>query len=115
MDKWSDKYLNKFTEGDALTQYLATRLVDLAKTNLLTSTNMDGSPMTTYKKTGKPLIDTGAMLGSISKVDSSVVVNVPYAAQVQRDTGNYFITKPPVKLLEAWLKDYLRLASPIPH
>jgi hypothetical protein len=107
MDKWSDKYINKLTEGDSLTQYLATRLVDLAKTNLLTSSNMDGSPMTTNKKTGKPLIDTGAMLGSIARVDSSAVVNVPYAAKVQSETGNYFITKPPVALLGEWLGDYL--------
>jgi hypothetical protein len=107
MEKWSDKYVNKLTQGDSLTQYLANRLVRQARVNLLTSTNVDGSPMTTNKKTGRPLIDTGAMLGSIARVDSSVVVNVPYAAQVQRDTGNYFITKPPVTLLGQWLADFL--------
>lgn len=107
MEKWSDKYIGRLTEGNALTHNLAKRLAEQARVNLLTSTQIDGTPMTTFKKTGKPLIDTGAMLGSINNVDNTVVVNVPYAATVQQETGNYFIGKPPVKLLGAWLGDFL--------
>ena len=101
---WSD-FLNKFTEP-RFTNHLATEMATWARQNLNTSTNIDGSQMTTNKRNGRPLIDTGDMLRSISAVNNTVTVNVPYAKEVQINTGNYFIGKPPNTVLVEWLNSY---------
>jgi hypothetical protein len=101
---WSD-ILSKFFEP-RFTNHLANKMATWSRQNLNTSTNIDGSQMTTNKKSGRPLIDTGDMLRSISAVDNTVTVNVPYAKEVQSKTGNYFIGTPPNRVLVEWLNSY---------
>jgi hypothetical protein len=64
--------------------------------------------MVTNKVSGRPLIDTGQMLRSISVNDNQAVVNVPYAQEVQDRTGNTFISKPTQADWEVWLTRFLR-------
>ena len=64
--------------------------------------------MVTNKVSGRPLIDTGQMLRSISVNKNEVVVNVPYAQEVQEKTGNTFISKPTQADWELWLTRFLR-------
>lgn len=85
---------------------MATKMAAHARDNLQTSTNIDGSPMTTNKRRGKPLIDTGDMLASIRAVENRCIVDVPYASEVQERTGNRFIGKPRGEVLGQWLKEY---------
>ena len=101
---WSD-FLDKYSEP-RFTNHLATEMAIWARANLNTSTNIDGTQMTTNKRSGRPLIDTGDMLRSITSVSNTVVVNVPYAVDVQDKTGNYFIGKPPNRTLVEWLNSY---------
>lgn len=63
--------------------------------------------MTTKKVVGKPLIDTGAMLRSITANGNQVTVNVPYAEEVQVKTGNRFVDVPDAQTLEKWVADYV--------
>ena len=101
---WS-KVLQKYNDP-RFTNHLASEMARWARQNLNTSTNIDGSPMVTNKTSGKPLIDTGDMLRSITQVDNRVSVNVPYAVEVQEKTGNTFIGRPPNKILENWVNNY---------
>lgn len=86
--------------------YLARRLAQHAKENLQTSTNLDGSKMQTRKRKGKPLIATGTMQGSIRAVSDKCEVDVPYAAEVQKRTGNTFIGEPRQEVWDLWLQEY---------
>lgn len=101
---WS-RPLTKYS-GSRFTNYLASELADWAKNNLITSTNIDRTPMVTNKLSGKPLIDTGRLLNSITVNNSTVRVNVPYAAEVQKKTGNYFIGVPPSYTFNEWVNNY---------
>ncbi len=102
---WSQKILARF-DDKLLLPHLASMTAIKARNCLLTSTNWDGTPMVTQKKTGKPLIDTGAMLRSITSNDNEVSVNVPYAQEVQDRTGNRFIDRPTPEDFDYWLKDF---------
>ncbi len=86
--------------------YMARSMAQHAKENLQTSTNIDGSSMSTAKRRGKPLIATGAMLGSIRAVGNKCEVDTPYAAEVQRRTGNKFIGPPRPEVWAKWLSEY---------
>lgn len=63
--------------------------------------------MTTKKVVGKPLIDTGAMLQSITANGNQVTVRVPYSEEAQVKTGNRFIDIPDAQTLEEWIADYV--------
>lgn len=86
---------------------MARRMAQHAKENLQTSTNIDGSQMSTRKRNGKPLIATGAMVGSIRAEGNKCIVDTPYAAQVQRRTGNTFIGRPRGEVWAEWLGTYI--------
>ncbi len=101
---WSD-ILQRYNDP-RFTSHLASEMAVWARHNLNTSTNIDGSPMTINPDSGRPLIDTGDMLRSITQVNNTVSVNVPYAADVQVKTGNTFIGRPPNKILVNWLNNY---------
>ena len=101
---WSD-ILQKYN-NPRFTNHLASEMAKRARHNLNTSTNIDGSPMVTNKRSGRPLIDTGRMLRSITQINNTVIVNVPYAVEVQEKTGNTFIGRPPNKMLENWVNNY---------
>lgn len=101
---WSD-ILQRYKDP-RFTNHLASEMAMWARRNLITSTNIDGSPMVTNKESGRPLIDTGDMLRSITQVGSTVSVNVPYAVDVQVNTGNTFIGTPPDTVLENWVNNY---------
>lgn len=78
----------------------------------MTSQNWDGSKMTTRKKTGKPLIDTGRMLSSITVEGAKAVVPVKYATDVQERTGNTFISTPTPDDLKLWMYVFRDLYVP---
>lgn len=101
---WS-RHITKYS-NPRFTNYLAVELANWAKNNILTSTKIDGTPMTTNKRFGRPLISSGNLLNSITVLDSTVQVNVPYAAEVQEKTGNYFIGKPPSAKIKNWVNNY---------
>lgn len=101
---WSD-ILQRYN-GPRFPNHLASEMAMWARSNLNTSTNIDGSPMVTNKKSGRPLIDTGDMLRSITQVNNTVSVNVPYAVEVQVNTGNTFIGRPTNKQLANWINNY---------
>lgn len=101
---WS-RHLTKYSNS-RFTNYLALELAKWSRNNLLTSTNIDGTPMLTNKQIGRPLISSGNLLNSITVSDGTVRVNAPYAAEVQEKTGNYFIGKPPRATFEKWVSNY---------
>lgn len=101
---WSDR-LKRYNDP-RFTKHLASEMAKWARGNIITSTNIDGSPMRTNKKYGRPLIDTGAMLRSITPVGNKVIVNVPYAVKVQLKTGNTFIGRPKNNILKNWINNY---------
>ena len=101
---WS-RHLTKYSNS-RFTNHLAVELANWARNNILTSTNIDGTPMTTNKRIGRPLIHTGNLLSSITVSNSTVRVNAPYAAEVQKKTGNYFIGEPPKATIEKWVNNY---------
>ena len=99
------KLLDKYKTPEFLA-YMAVRMAQHAKENLQTSTNLDGSPMTTAKRRGKPLVNTGAMQGSIVAVGNKCVVGASYTSEVQKRTGNTFIGKPRSEVLGQWVSEY---------
>lgn len=101
---WSD--ILKRYDDPRFTTHLASEMAMWSRKNLNTSTNIDGSPMVTKKTNGRPLIDTGDMLRSITQLNNTVTVNVPYAVDVQEKTGNTFIGRPTNKTLVEWLNKY---------
>jgi len=109
---WSN-ILSKFESADYVNS-LATELAFTARVNLVSSTNFDSSAMTTKKTLGRPLIDTGAMLRSISANANQVTVNTDYAADVQLSTGNTFIDKPTPDMIATWSANYIAKSNALP-
>lgn len=101
---WSD-VLNKF--DTRYTEFLAQECAFKSRQNIITSTNWDGTPMVTRKKHGKPLIDTGYMLGAITSVGSSCISPAPYSQDVQDYTGNTFIQRPTPEDIQGWTASYI--------
>lgn len=81
-------------------------MAEHARDNIRTATNIDGSAMPPDGKRGKPLFESGNLLRSIKAVQTSTVVDCPYAAEVQERTGKRFIGKPRAEVLRGWLKNY---------
>lgn len=102
---WSD-ILNKF--DNKYPEFLAQQCAFKARSCILTSTNWDGSPMVTRKKHGKPLIDTGYMVGAISSVGNSCISPAPYSQTVQDNTGNTFLPRPSSSDIRDWTELYLK-------
>jgi hypothetical protein len=81
-------------------------MAEHARNNIRTATNIDGSAMPPDKRGGKPLFESGNLLKSIKAVQNTTVVDCPYAAEVQRRTGNKFIGQPRAEVLREWLQNY---------